>query len=131
MRTRRYPRRRHYPEERSEYKRRSRDYRNDSLSDEELMNWSKDLLDMVDPKDKYYFSKDNIERRMNDLGIDCDFADVYTSALMMYTDYHNTLGNSNMDLYLRMAKDFLCDDDAEIQGGDKLAAYYDTIVEGY
>ncbi len=123
--------------------RRSRDYRgrdmrydygsDEYLSDDELMEWSKDLMRDVEEKDKPYFSKENMERKAKDMGIEFKeftFPELYTTALMQYTDYHKTLGTGNMDLYVRMAKDWLCDEDAELQYGEKLASYYDNIVEG-
>ena len=110
------------------------DYGSDEyLSDDELMEWSKDLMRDVEEKDKPYFSKENMERKAKDMGIEFKeftFPELYTTALMQYTDYHKTLGTGNMDLYVRMAKDWLCDEDAELQYGEKLASYYDNIVEG-
>ena len=108
----------------------SSDYR---LSDDELMEWSKDLYEMVDPKDKYYFTKENFDRKMRDMGMESSYysmPELYTASLMCYTDYGRSLGTNNLDLYMRMGKDFLCDEDAELQYGEKLAAYYDNIVEG-
>ena len=105
----------------------------DYLSDEELMEWSKDLLSEVEEKDKQYFTKQNIERKAQEMGVQFDefeFPEFYTTALMMYTDYCKTLGTANMDIYLRLAKDWLMDKDVEIQGSEKLAKYYDEIVVG-
>lgn len=105
----------------------------DYLSDADLMEWSKDLLSEVEEKDKAFFTKDNIERKAHEMGIRFDyftFAEFYTTALMMYTDYAKTLGTGNIDLYLRLAKDWLCDDDIAVKGSEKLATYYDYIVEG-
>jgi len=115
---------------------RRRDYRDraseeDYLSDEELMEWSKELLMAVPEKDKPYFTKDNMEKRAKEMGVnykDFTFSELYTAALMLYNDYSKTLGTANMDLYIRMAKDFFEDDDAELQGSEKLATYYDEIV---
>lgn len=52
----------------------------------------------------------------------------YVTVLMMYTDYKNTLGKGNVDIYIRLAKDFLCDEDASVKYGEKLAVYYEDIV---
>lgn len=122
---------------------RSRDYRGrdrrydygseEYLTDDELMEWSKDLMQDVEEKDKAFFSKENMERKAKDMGIEFKeftFPELYTATLMQYTDYHKTLDTGNMDLYVRMAKDWLCDEDAELQYGEKLASYYDNIVEG-
>lgn len=123
-----------------DYKR--RDYRGDYnydyaesdkyLSDDELMEWSKDLMKEVDSNDKPFFTKDNIEQKAQMHGItfgdDYTFAEFYTTALMEYTDYKDTVGTGNMDMFLLLAKDWLEDDDVDIRGGEKLATYYDEIV---
>ena len=110
-----------------------RDYKaeEDYLTDEELMEWSKKLMRDIPEKDRPYFTKDNMERKANEMGIgfnDFTFSELYVATLMQYTDYSKTLGTGNMDLYVRMAKDWLCDEDSELQYGEKLAAYYDEII---
>lgn len=108
------------------------DFGGEMLSDRELMDWSKKLLKEVDKGFQDYFSLKNIEKKAKDMNVefeDFSFEEFYTTVLMMFTDYHKTLGTSNMDIYLRIAKDWLCDEDAGVQYGEKLAAYYDNIVE--
>lgn len=109
------------------------EYDGEYLEDEDLMEWSKELLDEVEEKDKPYFTKENIEKKAKELGIEFKeftMPELYTTTLMLYNDYCKTLGSANMDLYVRLAKDWLCDEDAELQYGEKLASYYDNIVEG-
>ena len=104
------------------------------LSDEELMEWSKDLLSEIDATHKPYFTKEAFERRAKELGIsfnDFSFAELYVTALMMATDYGEVLkkyGIVNMDIATLMGKAFLEDPDADLRYGEKLAAYYDNIV---
>ena len=101
------------------------------LSEEELMEWAKDLMRDVEEKDKPYFSRENMQRKAQEMGIrfdDFSFSELYVTTLMMYTDYKDTLGTANMDLYIRLAKDWLCDEDSELQYGEKLAAYYDSVI---
>ena len=101
------------------------------LSDEELMEWSKDLLNEVDQQMKGYFTKDNIERKAMEMGIkynDYTFAELYTVALMLYDDYKDVIGGSNPDIYLKLANAWFDDEDAELTGSEKLKAYYDEIV---
>ena len=108
-------------------------YDGDYLEDEDLMEWSKELMKEVEEKDKAFFSKENMQRKAEEMGIKFDkfsFPEFYTTTLMMYTDYHTTLGTGNMEVYLKLAKDWLCDEDAELQYGEKLSAYYESIVEG-
>lgn len=103
------------------------------LSDKELERWAKKLLEEVEEKDKSFFKFENIKKRAEDMGIKFDkFSplELMVATLMEYTDYGKTLGSANMDTYIRLGKDFLCDPDAGLQYGMKLAAYYDTIVEG-
>lgn len=104
----------------------------DYLDDRELMEWSKDLLKEVDPSYKDFFTIENIEKKAKEMGIEFDkftFEEFYVTVLMVFTDYFKTLGAGNMDTYLRLAKDWLCDEDAELQYGEKLAVYYNEIVD--
>lgn len=103
----------------------------ETLDEKELMQWSKKLLKEVDPSYKEFFTVENIEKRAKDLGIDFKeftFEEFYTTTLMMFTDYFKTIGAGNMDTYLRLAKDWLCDEDVSVQYGEKLAKYHDEIV---
>lgn len=105
----------------------------ENLGKEELEHWNKKLMKEVEDKDKQFFSKENIMRKAQEMGIKFDKfnqEEFYVTALMMYTDYCKTLGTANMDIYLRLAKDWLEDDDVAVKGGEKLAVYYDCIVEG-
>ena len=51
------------------------------------------------------------------------------ATLMIYTDYKNSIGQ-NIDLAVRLAFDWLNDKDAAVKGAEKLAIYYDCIIEG-
>lgn len=101
------------------------------LDDETLMEWSKEMLDKVEEKDKPYFTKENIEKKAKEMGIKYDdftFPELYTATLMKFTDHSKTLGTANKDTYILMAKDFFEDEDSELQGSEKLAAYYYNVV---
>lgn len=102
------------------------------LKPKELMKWGKKLLEEVDEKEKSQFSMQNIEKSAREIGVRFDDTitkdEFYVTVLMQYTDYCKTLGIANMDLYLRMAKDWLNDEDSELQGGEKLAAYYYAVI---
>lgn len=54
--------------------------------------------------------------------------DFYAALNMIYSDYYNPKFDTNT--YVELAKDWLCDEDAELQYGEKLSAYYESIVEG-
>lgn len=115
------------------YGRRNYDYDSGMLGQEELMDWSEKLKKELEEKDKQFFSKENIKKKAEDMGIKFDkfsLDEFYLTVLMVYTDYCKTLGTANMDIYLRLAKDWLEDDDVKVKGGEKLATYHDYIVEG-
>lgn len=111
-----------------------RDYKDvEVLSNRDLMEWSQRLMKEVEEKDKALFKYETVEKKAKDMGIKFDefsFDEFYTTVLMMYTDYCKTLGTANIDIYLRLAKDWLCDDDVAVKYGEKLAYYYDYIVMG-
>lgn len=113
---------------------RGRDYAGaEMLSNRELMDWSQKLMKEVEEKDKAFFKYENIEKKAKDMGIQFDkftFDEFYLVCLMMYTDYCKTLGTANMDIYLRLAKDWLCDEDVAMRYGEKLSSYYDFVVMG-
>lgn len=113
---------------------RGRDYAGaEMLSNRELMDWSQKLMKDVEEKDKAFFKYENVEKKAKDMGIQFDkftFDEFYTTVLMMYTDYCKTLGTANMDTYLRLAKDWLCDEDVAMRYGEKLSSYYDNVVMG-
>jgi hypothetical protein len=55
--------------------------------------------------------------------------ELYVATLMVYTDYKQTIGQ-NVDLSVKIAYDWLADKDVKVRGAEKLAVYYDCIVEG-
>lgn len=105
----------------------------EKLGKEELSHWGKKLMNEMEDKDKQFFSRENILKRAKELGIKFDKFnedEFYITTLMVYTDYCKTLGTANIDIYLRLAKDWLEDDDVSTRFGEKLAVYHDCIVEG-
>ena len=103
------------------------------LTPEELDYWMKDLMDELDEKDKPMFKMENIIKRAKDMGVEFDKftpEEFHVVVLMCVTDYCKTLGMSNIDLYLKLAKDWLLDKDSALKGSEKLAAYRDYIVMG-
>ena len=101
------------------------------LSKEELEDWVEELTEKFDAREKEMFKKDKIMKRAEDLGIKFDHfkpEEYYATVVMCYKDYKKTLGSSNVDIYLKIARDWLMDDDVEMKHGEKLAAYYDNVV---
>lgn len=117
-----------------DYRGRGRDYAGaEMLSNRELMDWSQKLMKDVEEKDKAFFKYENVEKKAKDMGIQFDkfsFDEFYTTVLMQYTDFCKTLGTANMDTYLRLAKDWLQDQDSELKNSEKLYAYYYYVVMG-
>lgn len=128
MRDRRY-------EDGRRYGGRGRDYHSHKELDErKLEKFSKKLIKEVEEKDKSYYKMESILKRAEDMGIEFDeFTpyEFYVVVLMMFTDFCKALGTVNPDVYIKLAKYWLCDEDAAVQYGEKLAAYYESIVEGF
>lgn len=107
------------------------DYASGNLSREELHHWKKKLYGEMEKSECDMMSEEKILKRAKEMGLKFDdFSEdeFVIAVLAMYTDYCKTLGKANFDMYLKMAKDFLDDKDAGVKYGEKLAAYYDAIV---
>ena len=103
------------------------------MPDRDIKMWADKLMRDVEDKDKQFLSRENIRKRADEMGIKFDkysFEEFYVVVLMKYTDHCKTLGTANMDIYLKLAKDFFEDPDTALRYGEKLAAYYYDIVEG-
>ena len=101
------------------------------MSEEELKHWGKKLLDEVNDKDRQYLKMESVIKKAEQMGIRFDeFTpyEYYITVLMMFTDYSKTLGTANYDIYMKLAKDWLCDEDVAAQYGKKLTAYYENVV---
>jgi hypothetical protein len=109
-----------------------RDYGSKKLEKEDYQEWIGKLMEKVDHKDSEMFKKDKIMQKAQELGIKPEgftMEDLYLTTIMMYTDYYKTLGNANITIYVRLAKDWLMDDDTSVKGSEKLASYYENIVK--
>lgn len=81
-----------------------------------------------------HFSKEEVKQMAQKHGIKFeDFSefDLYLATNMMYSDYCDSLGayTKNPDAYVKMAVDFLEDEDFEGKPEEKLALYYHDIVK--
>ncbi len=110
-----------------------RDYDgNAKLSPEKLHKWTKMLMMDVDDKYKQYFRKEQIISKAEQMGIEFEKftpEEFYTTVIMMFTDFNAALGTASVEVYIKMAKAFLCDADASVKYGKKLAKYYAAVVE--
>ena len=103
----------------------------ETLSKEELEKWQKKLMKELNDKEKQMFSKQAIIPKFSQMGIEMkDFGEeeLYTMTLAMYTDHKNTIGQ-NPDLAIKLARDFMVDEDSNVKGAERVAVYYDTFVE--
>jgi hypothetical protein len=104
----------------------------ETLTEQDLDKWNKKLLGKLDERERQMFSKEAIMAKARPMASQMkDFGEkeVYTTTLMMYTDYKKSIGQ-NIDLAVKLAMDWLNDDDVAVKGAEKLAVYYDCIVEG-
>jgi hypothetical protein len=104
----------------------------ETLSDKELEHWQHKLMSQLDDREKQMFHKDAIMQRVKQMGKQMDGfgeKELYTATLMVYADYKNTIGQ-NVDMAVKLAYDWLADKDVAVKGAEKLATYYDCIVEG-
>lgn len=104
----------------------------ETLSEKELEHWNKKLLGQLDEREKQMFNKDAIMQKVKSMNKPMEgFSDkeLYTATLMVYTDYKHNIG-ANPDLAVKLAYDWLADKDVAVKGAEKLAVYYDCIVEG-
>lgn len=104
----------------------------ETLSDEELRHWEQKLMGELDEREKQMFNKDTIMQRVKQMGKSMDGfgeKELYVATLMCYTDYKQSIGQ-NPDMAIKLAYDWLSDKDVSVKGAEKLAVYYDCIVEG-
>lgn len=115
---------------------------NDYAGEEEIKLTKKDMrewkenLENADGTDGAHFELPQIEQAAQTLGVQMrgyDIKDLCMAANMLYSDYCKVFEQfipreKEPMLYTKMAKAFLDDPDASVRGGEKLAAYYFTIV---
>ncbi len=104
----------------------------ETLSKEELEHWGKKLKEKLDEREKQMFSKEQIAQKAKQMGREMkEFGveELEIVTLMLYDDYKKSIGQ-NPDLAIKLAFDWLDDKDAAVKGAEKLAVYYDCIVEG-
>lgn len=104
----------------------------ESLSEEELDEWCKELKSQLDEQEKQMFSKEMIAQKAKQIGVQMQGfgeKELEVATLMVYTDYKTSIGR-NLDLAIKLARDWLNDKDTAVKGAEKLAVYYDEIVKG-
>ncbi len=91
----------------------------------------KELMEELKKKDRYGMSKEQVIHQAKTFGskfTEYDEDELYVTYLMMQSDYEDV--SSDPMTFIKMAIDFLEDDDAELRGSEKLASYISCIVYG-
>lgn len=104
----------------------------ETLSEKELDEFCHKLKSKLDEREKQMFSKEIITQKAKQMGKEMkDFGEkeLEVVTLMLLDDYKRTLG-VNTDVMIKLAFDWLNDEDAKVRGAQKLAVYYDEIVMG-
>ena len=104
----------------------------ETLSEKELDEWCKKLKGQLDEREKQMFSKEMITQKAKQMGKEMKGfgeKELEVVCLMLYDDYKRSVGQ-NPDLIIKLAFDWLNDEDAKVRGAEKLAVYYDEIVMG-
>jgi hypothetical protein len=94
---------------------------------EELKKW----IEKLKKEDRIRVSKDQILRQAKNMNIEFDDfteEEFYATYLMVISDFPNVTNDYNV--YVGMAKNWLMDKDAKLQGSDKLCTYMYEIVLG-
>lgn len=103
----------------------------EELDDRTLEHWTHELQEHLEPMHVNKFKMDGVVKKAEEMGVRFDkFTphEFYATVIMLVSDFGKTLGMTNPDIYARLAKDWLCDEDAGVKYGEKLAAYYHNIV---
>ena len=104
----------------------------ETLSEKELEEWCHKLKSKLDEREKQMFSKEMISQKAKQMGKEMKGfgeKELEVVCLMLYDDYKHSVGQ-NPDLIIKLAFDWLNDQDAAVKGAEKLAMYKDYIVDG-
>lgn len=109
------------------------DYGAEPLSEKELKEWAEDMMEEIESTEKQMLSMEHIKKKAEEMGMEFKKfspTELYVTTVMMYTDYHKTIGGGNIDIFIRLAHDWLKDKDSGLKYGEKLDAYYEYVVCG-
>ena len=106
------------------------------LTKHDMMMW-KEKMENPDGSYGEHFTSTQIRQAMQSLGVQMNGyneKELCLAANMLYSDYCDVLKpfiprEKEAVIYVNMARAFLDDPDAAVQGGEKLAAYYYAIVD--
>lgn len=103
-----------------------------AMSEDDYEDLLKDKCKELKKYDKFNMSKEDVLAQARQMGFsfkDYDEEEFIVTYYMLMSDYKADMLN-NPQIYMIMAKEWLEDDDSELQGGEKLYAYLTMIVEG-
>lgn len=123
-----------YEDERDYARRRKmRDRHTGARIDPEMLEmWSMDLYDNLDDNMRNQFKFENVIKRAEEMGITFDrysIYEFYPMVIVHYNLYHKTLNNNNVELYVKMSKDWFCDKNSKVKYSKKLHEYFDIFVD--
>lgn len=129
----------HMSDYRRDYENRDYDYRPDYRDDYYNYDRAKDEYEMdlkkwiekLKSKDRFGVSKQQVLEQAKNMGVKFDEYDemeFYAVYLAMISDYKSIANDYNM--YIKMAKDFLEDDDIAVSPSEKVCIYLYQIVLG-
>ncbi len=99
----------------------------DKMDKKQAENWTKHMKN-EDGSTGARWTFDEVQKVMQQYGVDCDPVEFYATMNMLYSDYGKVFKKHNaatVQFYVDMAKAFLDDEDAV---KDKLAQYYRYVV---
>ena len=108
----------------------------ETLNREELSHLTQKLMRNVEDKDRQFFTKEMISSKAHEMCVNFDKfneEELLVATLLEYALHCMTLKplvGPNMDVFIKMGKDFLMSDIEGVKGGEKLAIYYDCILKG-
>lgn len=94
-----------------------------------MKEWEHKLLSKLSDQEKQMFSKENLAQKAKSMGRQMEGfgeKEIEVVALMLLDDYKKTLG-ANPDIMIKLAFDWMNDQDSEVKGSEKLALYYDLV----
>lgn len=100
----------------------------DKMDKKQAENWTKHMKN-EDGSTGARWTFDEVQKVMQQYGVDCDPVEFYATMNMLYSDYGKVFKKHNaatVQFYVDMAKAFLDDEDAV---KDKLAQYYRYVVK--
>lgn len=104
----------------------------ETLSEKEIEEWCHKLKNELSEQERQMFSKEMITQKARQMNLPMEKfgeKELEVTTLMMVTDYKDVIG-ANPDTAIRLAYAWLTDKDVAVKGAEKLAVYYDCIVEG-